>query len=87
MIGAIIDLGTDCYRLSHTVALKPQASHAAHYLTTLASRDNADGEDFDAADHVVSVSEYNFGGFYQPVAAAPAISGVQLGRNLHERST
>lgn len=67
-----------------TTATGSSATHtyakAGRYLTTLAIRDNADGEDFDAADHVVTVSEYNFAGFYQPVAAAPAISEVKAGR-------
>lgn len=55
-------------------------AHAGRYLTTLAIKDNGGGEDFDAADHVVMISEYSFAGFYQPVAAAPAISEVKAGR-------
>jgi PKD repeat protein/lysophospholipase L1-like esterase len=69
-----------------TTATGPTATHtyakAGRYLTTLAVRDNADGEDFDAADHVVTVSEYNFEGFLQPVAAAPEISEVKAGRAI-----
>ncbi|MBO1268115.1 PxKF domain-containing protein [Arthrobacter cavernae] len=61
-----------------------QATHtyaeAGKYLTTLAIRDNAGGEGFDAADQVVTVSAYDFAGFFQPVAAAPAISEVKAGR-------
>ena len=40
------------------------------------------GEDFDAADHAVDISTYDFVGFLQPVAAAPAISEVKAGRAI-----
>ena len=63
-------------RVSHTYATPGK------YLTTLAIRDNAGGEDFSSADHVVTVSKYDFTGFFQPVAAAPAISEVKAGRAI-----
>jgi lysophospholipase L1-like esterase len=63
-------------RATHTYA------EPGRYLTTLAIRDNLGGEDFDAADHAVDISTYDFVGFLQPVAAAPAISEVKAGRAI-----
>lgn len=63
-------------KVSHTYAAE------GRYLTTLAVRDNAGGEDFAAADQVVTVSKYNFTGFFRPVAEAPAINEVKAGRAL-----
>ncbi len=53
---------------------------AGTYLTTLAIRDDKGGEAFAAADHTVTISKYDFAGFFQPVAAAPAVSEVKAGR-------
>ena len=63
-------------RATHTYA------EAGRYLTTLAIRDNAGGEAFQAADHVVEVSAYDFVGFLKPLAPAPAISEVKAGRAI-----
>jgi PKD repeat protein len=60
-------------RATHTYA------EAGRYLTTLAIRDNAGAEDFDAADHAVDISTYNFVSFLQPVAAAPAAARSKRG--------
>lgn len=50
-------------RATHTYA------EPGRYLTTLAIRDNAGGEDFKSADHAVDISTYGFVGFLRPVAA------------------
>lgn len=67
-----------------TTATGSTASHtyttSGRYLTTLAIRDNAGGEAFAAAEQAVLISSYDFAGFFQPVAAAPAISEVKAGR-------
>lgn len=55
---------------------------AGRYLTTLAIKDNAGGEDFASADHVVTISNYTFTGFFKPVAPEPAISEVKAGRAI-----
>ena len=67
-----------------TTATGSTATHtyatAGKYLSTLAIRDNADGEAFASAEQSVTISSYDFTGFFQPVAAAPAISEVKAGR-------
>lgn len=69
-----------------TTATGSTASHtyttAGKYLTTLAIRDNAGGEAFTSAAHSVTISRYDFAGFFAPVAAAPGISEVKAGRAL-----
>jgi hypothetical protein len=74
-----------------TTATGSTASHtyttAGKYLTTLAIRDNTGGEAFTSAEHSVTISSYDFTGFFQPVAAAPAISEVKAGRALPMKFT
>ncbi|MBT2555486.1 PxKF domain-containing protein [Arthrobacter sp. ISL-5] len=69
-----------------TTATGTTATHtyttADTYLTTLAIRDNAGGEAFASAEQAVTISSYDFTGFFQPVAAAPAISEVKAGRAM-----
>jgi lysophospholipase L1-like esterase/chitodextrinase len=61
-------------RVTHTYATP------GRYLTTLAIRDNAGGEGFTAATQTVTVSRYDFTGFFQPVDAAPAVNTMKAGR-------
>lgn len=49
------------------------------YLTTLAIRDNRGGEGFAAADTKVTVTKYDFTGFFKPVVPGPGVTGAKAG--------